>query len=594
MKPAKSKHSLRSKSILVAALGLVGLFSDSPTARAETPIQAWVRRYNGPANDDDRTPVVAVNNTGDVFVSGASKGTNNSFDYTTIKYSSGGVALWTNRYDGPVHGNDHARALGVDGSGNVFVTGLSASSHTYGGSDIATVAYSDSGVLLWSNAFWGGYVAAQDLTVDGNGDVLVSGACEPPGASGSYYKTVKYLNNGVPLWTTFLSSSLNAGGNSVAVNSGGDVFVSGASGTIVYSGSGVPLWTNTGLYGVASELDAAGNLFVTWLNRTIKCNASGMNQWTNNYYDATTLAVDAGGNVIVTGSVGIDYRTIKYSAAGSPIWTNRYNEPSNGEARPTAVAVDAADNVFVTGYARGANTNFDYVTIKYSGKGVPLWTNTYNGPGNGTDQPLTRSCLAIGPDGAAYVTGHSDRGASTSVNYDFATVKYISLPEIASQCGSRTNNATTTAAFVVSATGSAPLRYQWQRSETNLFNGGNVSGVNSNTLTLANVQPEDAGSYRVIVTNAFGSVTSSVAVLTVVVASPITLSSATVSDGVFNFSFTNTPGASFTVLTTTNVGLPLSNWTVLGGLVEISPGQFKFTDPQATTNQQRFYCVRTP
>ncbi len=119
--------------------------------------------------------------------------------------------------------------------------------------------------------------------------------------------------------------------------------------------------------------------------------------------------------------------------------------------------------------------------------------------------------------------------------------------------------------------------------------------MNSNTLTLANIQSEDAGDYRVIVTNAFGSVTSAVAVLTVVFPSfPIELSSAAVSNGVFNFSFTNTPGANFTVLTTTNVSLPLSNWTALGGLAEIAPGLFQFTDPQAATNEQRFYCVRAP
>ena len=234
------------------------------------------------------------------------------------------------------------------------------------------------------------------------------------------------------------------------------------------------------------------------------------------------------------------------------------------------------------------------MTIKYSTVGTPLWTNRYNGPANGDDLPATNSCLAIGHDGAAYVTGASYAGYAGSAAFDFATVKYISTPEINPQPGSRTNSVGTTVNLAIKATGSAKLRYQWQRSETNLFNGGNVSGVNSNTLTLVNVQPEDAGSYRVIVTNAFGSVTSSVAVLTVALPSPIALSSATMSNGVFRFSFTNTPGANFTVLSTTNVSLPLSNWTALGSLAEISPGQFQFTHSKATTNQQRFYCVRAP
>jgi hypothetical protein len=64
--------------------------------------------------------------------------------------------------------------------------------------------------------------------------------------------------------------------------------------------------------------------------------------------------------------------------------------------------------------------------------------------------------------------------------------------------------------------------------------------------------------------------------------------------GSFQFSFTNSVGAIFGVLTTTNVALPLTNWTALGGVTEISPGQFQFMDPQATNNPQRFYSVRSP
>jgi hypothetical protein len=66
-------------------------------------------------------------------------------------------------------------------------------------------------------------------------------------------------------------------------------------------------------------------------------------------------------------------------------------------------------------------------------------------------------------------------------------------------------------------------------------------------------------------------------------------------NGSFHFAFTNTPGARFTVLYATNMGLPLSNWIWLNNVVVESPaGQFRFTDPQATTNGKRFYRVRSP
>lgn len=72
------------------------------------------------------------------------------------------------------------------------------------------------------------------------------------------------------------------------------------------------------------------------------------------------------------------------------------------------------------------------------------------------------------------------------------------------------------------------------------------------------------------------------------------LSPTRLAGGAFQFSFTNTPGAGSTVFTTTNLGLPFTNWTTLGSATEVSPGQFHFTDPQATNNSKRFYRVRSP
>jgi hypothetical protein len=65
-------------------------------------------------------------------------------------------------------------------------------------------------------------------------------------------------------------------------------------------------------------------------------------------------------------------------------------------------------------------------------------------------------------------------------------------------------------------------------------------------------------------------------------------------NGSFQFFLTNTPGSAFTVLATTNVTQPLSNWTVLGAPIEGPPGVYQFTDPQAPNNPQRFYNIRAP
>ena len=57
---------------------------------------------------------------------------------------------------------------------------------------------------------------------------------------------------------------------------------------------------------------------------------------------------------------------------------------------------------------------------------------------------------------------------------------------------------------------------------------------------------------------------------------------------------TRWPGLSFTAFASTNVTLPFINWTRLGAVAEIAPGQFQFTDAQATNNSARYYRVRSP
>jgi hypothetical protein len=72
-----------------------------------------------------------------------------------------------------------------------------------------------------------------------------------------------------------------------------------------------------------------------------------------------------------------------------------------------------------------------------------------------------------------------------------------------------------TVSFSTAALGNAPLSYQWQQNQTNLSDGGSVSGSASANLTLGPVTSANCGSYTVIVSNALGAVTSAPAVFAV-------------------------------------------------------------------------------
>jgi uncharacterized delta-60 repeat protein len=92
-------------------------------------------------------------------------------------------------------------------------------------------------------------------------------------------------------------------------------------------------------------------------------------------------------------------------------------------------------------------------------------------------------------------------------------VPFGAAPVITSQPANQTVYVGGTASFSLAATGTLPLGYQWS------FNGTNINGATSSTLSLTNMQLAQAGNYAVVVNNAYGTITSSNAVLTVVNAS---------------------------------------------------------------------------
>lgn len=94
------------------------------------------------------------------------------------------------------------------------------------------------------------------------------------------------------------------------------------------------------------------------------------------------------------------------------------------------------------------------------------------------------------------------------------------VPSITSVPVSRTVVQGSNVTFSVTAVSSVPLSYQWQRNGVNLSNGISVSGATTNTLTLSNVQPADAGAYTVLVSTPAATV-SSAASLTVAALVPL-------------------------------------------------------------------------
>lgn len=479
----------------------IGTMADFATVKYNSSgIEQWVRRYNGPGNSDDIGRSIRTDSFGNVYVTGSSAGSGTGADFATVKYDSVGEEQWIRRYNGSGNGSDEVVSIQLSSSRKIYVSGYSTGIGT--GADITTISYDPSGQQQWVASFNGsgnGNDYAKSITTDSSGNIFVTGHSYGIGSS-SDYTTVKYSTQGIQKWIQRYNGPDNDidYGLSIISDKSGNVYVTGLStgaltgsdyATIKYSASGIEEWVakfisihHEKTVPEAIAIDSSGNVYVTSYSigpqstdyATIKYNSSGQEQWVARYDGlgrrgdyARSIAIDALGNVYVTGNsegneTGMDYTTIKYNSSGDSVWVKRYDSGDLGDY-VGSMAVDAYGNVYITGssatikynsfgdtvwvrryssyplnYAiavgvsgsvyvmrstTGDTTDVDYTTIKYSSSGDLVWVRTYSGTGNSYD---FASSMAVDVNENVFVTGRSE--GETGWNY--TTIKYNSSGDL--------------------------------------------------------------------------------------------------------------------------------------------------------------------
>jgi uncharacterized repeat protein (TIGR01451 family) len=225
-----------------------------------------------------------------------------------------------------------------------------------------------------------------------------------------------------------------------------------------------------------------------WFNGT---NAVGSNTNVLAVINAQTSQAGAY-SVVVTNSAGL----VTSSAAMLTVGTS----PSITQ-QPFSLTVVQGQNAMFTVAASGDSP----LNYQWRFNGAPI--------GGSTGSNYTVSGATTANAGNYDVVVGNAYGSMTSV---VAQLTVLMPPSIISQPTNQTVIAGSSASFQVSATGTAPLGYQWW------FNGTNAVGNNTNTLTVTNAQTSQAGAYSLVVTNSAGSITSSVAMLTIGIPPSIT------------------------------------------------------------------------
>jgi uncharacterized delta-60 repeat protein len=391
----------------------------------------WEAFYNGPANMSDEPVGMAVDRNGNVYVTGWSEGGSSTVDFVTIKYDTFGNQKWAVRYNEPGSTGNYPGAIAVDGSGNVFVTGSSDSKEAINSSALVTIKYDTNGNPQWVKHYNGpanGQNGGTAISVDRGGNVYVAGFSSGT-SSGLDFVTIKYATYGSQKWVRRYNGPANGddAAQAIAIDSAGNVCATGYSfgadanrdfTTIKYDTNGRRQWVKryygpaeADNYPTAITVDPSANVYVTgsshatassWDYATVKYTADGLTQWVRGYNGpansdegATAIAVDGSANVYVTGgskggASSSDFATIKYDAGGRKVWVKRYTGPGNGWSAAQSLAVDRSGNVFVTGLSCQQGTwGCDFAIIRYDAN--PARSFSGGVPGEGAGEPGSTS-----------------------------------------------------------------------------------------------------------------------------------------------------------------------------------------------------------
>lgn len=343
------------------------------------------------------------------------------------KYTNTGHLLWVQKAGFAANINNFHIVL--DASGNIYAAGDFNGSFLFGANtfssagyeDIFVAKYNNNGVLQWAQQAGGSSSdLAKGIGIDGNGNVYVSGIVNGTAIFGGFSYIgnsdndifiAKYRNDGSFNWVRRAASDNVDMVNSMVVDANGLVTITGHFENTI--GFGNTTLTSAGSKDVfLAQYNDAGNF--VWAKRM-----GGTNMDVG-----VDIALDGNNNCIVSGlfygiaifeglskesAGGSDVFIVKINSAGNLIWA--ISDGGTTNEKYTSIALDANDNIYMSGgyytstqlggitlYGRG---NTEIFVAKYNAKGDFQWVREMGG--NGQEGV---SSLVVDAKGNAYITGN--------------------------------------------------------------------------------------------------------------------------------------------------------------------------------------------
>ncbi len=223
-----------------------------------------------------------------------------------------------------------------------------------------------------------------------------------------------------------------------------------------------------------------------------------------------------GVNRVIRDQLSVD----KFTASGQARTNTGFISTNSKPFRVTLAWTDAPGNTTGNAYNNNLDLNVIVGSVTYKGN-VFSGSNSVSGGANDAKNNLECVFVPAGVSGPFIVTVNATSinsdgvpNESPTIDQDFALVIYNATnaaipPIILTQPQNRASLPGGSATFTIGVTGDGPLSYQWY------FNSNAIAGATATSFSIANVDPTNAGTYTVVISNLVGSVTSSPAILSI-------------------------------------------------------------------------------